>query len=206
MDDRSRVAFSQILADETGQTAARFLVEAAAFFAEHGVRIQRVLTDNAKAYTESVVFAETAADLGIGLKRTRPYRPQTNGKVERFNRTLLDEWPTRGCTAPTPSAGERSAGGCGSTITADHTPRSTASPRWRSSSTTLIGNTPRAWSAATSLGTATAGEAVWFGDEEVVELVLQGEFALLHERLNARRPEPIRDDIAAIEFMVLAGG
>ena len=56
------------------------------------------------------------------------------------------------------------------------------------------------------MGTATAGEAVWFGDEEVVELVLQGEFALLHERLNARRPEPIRDDIAAIEFMVLAGG
>jgi transposase InsO family protein len=92
VDDRSRVAFSPILADETGQTAARFLVEAAGFFAEHGVRIERVLTDNAKAYTESVVFAETAADLGIRLKRTRPYRPQTNGKVERFNRTLLDEW------------------------------------------------------------------------------------------------------------------
>jgi len=82
VDDRSRVAFSQILADETGQTAARFLVEAAAFFAEHGVRIQRVLTDNAKAYTESVVFAETAADLGIGLKRTRPTGPdQRQGRA-----------------------------------------------------------------------------------------------------------------------------
>jgi transposase InsO family protein len=91
VDDRSRVAFSQLLADETGQTAARFLVEAAGFFADHGVRIERVLTDNAKAYAESVVFAETAADLGIRLKRTRRYRPQTNGKVERFNRTLPEE-------------------------------------------------------------------------------------------------------------------
>jgi transposase InsO family protein len=92
IDDRSRVAFSQILPDETGETSARFLVEAASFFAEHGVIIQRVLTDNAKAYTQSLVFQETAAGLGICLKRTRPYRPQTNGKVERFNRTLLEEW------------------------------------------------------------------------------------------------------------------
>jgi transposase InsO family protein len=92
IDDRSRVAFSQVLPDESATTCARFLVEAASFFAEHGVRIERVLTDNAKAYTESVVFAETAAGLGICRKRTRPYRPQTNGKVERFNKTLLDEW------------------------------------------------------------------------------------------------------------------
>jgi transposase InsO family protein len=92
VDDRSRVAFSQVLADETGETVARFLVEAAGFFADHRVRIQRVLTDNAKAYADSVTFAETAAGLGIQLKRTRPYRPQTNGKVERFNKTLLDEW------------------------------------------------------------------------------------------------------------------
>jgi transposase InsO family protein len=92
VDDRSRVAFSQILPDEKATTAARFLVEVAAFFAEHGVRIERVLTDNAKAYTDSVAFTETAAGLGIRLKRTRPYRPQTNGKVERFNRTLLEEW------------------------------------------------------------------------------------------------------------------
>jgi transposase InsO family protein len=92
VDDRSRVAFSQILPDETGATSARFLVEAAAFFAEHGVRIERVLTDNAKAYANSIVFAETAARLGIARKRTRRYRPQTNGKVERFHKTLLDEW------------------------------------------------------------------------------------------------------------------
>jgi Integrase core domain len=76
VDDRSRVAFSQVLADEGAATAALFLVEAAAFFADHGVRIQRVLTDNAKAYAESVAFAETAAALGIRLRRTRRYRPQ----------------------------------------------------------------------------------------------------------------------------------
>ena len=92
VDDRTRVAFSQLLPDEQATTAALFLVEAAGFFADHGVRIERVLTDNAKAYTDSVLFAETAAGLGIRLRRTRPYRPQTNGKVERFNKTLLDEW------------------------------------------------------------------------------------------------------------------
>jgi transposase InsO family protein len=90
------------------------------------VVIQRVLTDNAKAYTQSLLFQETAAGLGIALKRTRPYRPQTNGKVERFNRTLLEEWPMPGCITPTPSAAGPSPAGCGSTITADHTPRSTA--------------------------------------------------------------------------------
>ena len=95
VDDRSRAAFSQVLPDASAATAAPFLIEAASFFADHGVQIQRVLTDNAKAYTQSILFAETAAGLGITLKRTRRYRPQTNGKVERFNKTLLDEWAYR---------------------------------------------------------------------------------------------------------------
>ena len=95
VDDHSRVAFSQILPDESAATAALFLIEAASFFADHGVQIQRVLTDNAKASTQSILFAETAASLGITRKQTRRYRPQTNGKVERFNRTLLEEWAYR---------------------------------------------------------------------------------------------------------------
>ena len=98
----------------------------ASFFADHGVRIQRVLTDNAKAYAESVAFQQTAAGLGIRLKRTRRYRPQTNAKVERFHKTLLDEGPMSGCIAPTTSADGPWLVGCGPTITGDHTPRSTA--------------------------------------------------------------------------------
>jgi transposase InsO family protein len=85
-------ASGRLLADEQATTAARFLAGAAAFFAEHGVRIQRVLTDNAESCAESVAFAETAAGLGIRRKRTRRYSPQINGKVKRFNTTLLDEW------------------------------------------------------------------------------------------------------------------
>ena len=65
---------------------------AAVFFAEHGIHIERVLTDNAKAYTQSRLYAGLLAELGIRHKRTRPYRPQTNGKAERFIRTLLAEW------------------------------------------------------------------------------------------------------------------
>jgi transposase InsO family protein len=126
VDDRSRVAFSQLLPDERAVTAAGFLVEAAAFFADHGVRIQRVLTDNAKAYTESIIFAETAAGLGIGLKRTRRYRPQTNGKLERFNRTLLDEGAYARRYRSNRERRRAFRQGCGPTITADHTPPSTA--------------------------------------------------------------------------------
>ena len=79
-------------ADERGTTCARFLLDAAAFFASHGVRIERVLTDNARNYTTSGAFAAAIAEIGARHKRTRPFRPQTNGKAERFNKTLLAEW------------------------------------------------------------------------------------------------------------------
>jgi len=126
VDDRSRVAFSQILADEKATTAARFLVEAAGFFADHGVRIERVLTDNAKAYAESVLFAETAAGLGIRLKRTRRYRPQPTARWSGSTRPCWRSGPMGGCLGPTANAAAPSPGGCASTITGDHTPRSTA--------------------------------------------------------------------------------
>ena len=91
IDDHSRVAFVRSLPDEKGPTCAQFVADAVKFFAEHGVSIERVMTDNAMNYRNSSVFKETLDQLGITNKRTRAYRPQTNGKAERFNRTLLEE-------------------------------------------------------------------------------------------------------------------
>jgi transposase InsO family protein len=90
VDDHSRLAYSEILPDERQETAAAFWTRAAAWFAGHGIPVARVLTDNGSAY-RSHAFA-AALGPAIAHKRTRPYRPQTNGKVERFNRTLLEEW------------------------------------------------------------------------------------------------------------------
>jgi transposase InsO family protein len=92
IDDMSRVAYVGVFEDERGTTCARSLLDAAAFFAGHGVRIERVLTDNARNYTVSRAFSAAVADIGARHKRTRPFRPQTNGKAERFNKTLLAEW------------------------------------------------------------------------------------------------------------------
>ena len=106
--------------------------------------IQRVLTDNAKAYAESVVFAETAAGLGIGLKRTRRYRPQTNGKVERFNRTLLEEWAyARLYRSNTERRRAFARWLRFYNHRRPHTSLDGLTP-WRSSSTTLMGNTASA--------------------------------------------------------------
>src|SRR3990172_305418 len=92
VDDASRVAYLEALHDERGDTAARFLLAAAAFFASQGVRIERVLTDRAFAYTNSRAFPQAIQVLGARHIVTRPYRPQTNGKAERFIKTLLQEW------------------------------------------------------------------------------------------------------------------
>lgn len=89
VDGYSRTAYAEIHPDEKGVTAAGFWTRAHTWFADHGVRVERVLTDNGACY-RSDAFA--AALGGITHTFTRPYRPQTNGKVERFNRTLLDDW------------------------------------------------------------------------------------------------------------------
>ncbi|WP_141575150.1 IS481 family transposase [Actinomadura sp. WMMA1423] len=91
VDDHSRLAYTEILPDETKETAAAFWQRAQAFFTDAGITVQRVLTDNGSCY-RSRLWHDTLTAAGIAHKRTRPYRPQTNGKVERFNRTLLDEW------------------------------------------------------------------------------------------------------------------
>ena len=89
LDDRTRLGYSELHNDELGETAAGFWVRANAYFNSVGITVQRVLTDNGSCYRSK----EFAAALGdIIHKRTRPYRPQTNGKVERLNRTMLEEW------------------------------------------------------------------------------------------------------------------
>ncbi|MCX4401858.1 MULTISPECIES: IS481 family transposase [unclassified Streptomyces] len=93
VDDHTRLAYSEIHPDEKIATCAGFLTRAAAFFHTVGItRIERVLTDNAWAYRKGLAWKQALAEIGATGKLTRPYRPQTNGKVERFNRTLLDEW------------------------------------------------------------------------------------------------------------------
>lgn len=90
VDDHTRLAYSEILGDERKETASGFWARASTFFNAHGIIVKRVLTDNGSCY-RSKAFA-TALGSDIKHKRTRPYRPQTNGKVERFNRTLAAEW------------------------------------------------------------------------------------------------------------------
>ncbi len=90
VDDCTRLAYSELLDDERKETAAEFWVRANAYFESVGITVHRVLTDNGSCY-RSTLFAKTLGE-AIKHKRTRPYRPQTNGKVERFNRTTLEEW------------------------------------------------------------------------------------------------------------------
>ena len=90
VDDCTRLAYSELLPDERKETAAEFWTRANAYFESVGITVQRVLTDNGACY-RSKLFGQTLGE-SIKHKRTRPYRPQTNGKVERFNRTTLEEW------------------------------------------------------------------------------------------------------------------
>jgi transposase InsO family protein len=91
VDDYSRLAYAEVLTDEKTTTAIGFLRRALAFYRRHGIRVERVLTDNGSAYV-SARHALACRTLRIRHSRTRPYRPQTNGKAERFIRTLLEGW------------------------------------------------------------------------------------------------------------------
>jgi transposase InsO family protein len=91
IDDATRLAYAEVLEDERATTAAAFLRRAVAFYGRHGIRVEAVMTDNGGAYV-SILHALACRMLGIRHLRTRPYRPQTNGKAERFIRTMLGEW------------------------------------------------------------------------------------------------------------------
>ena len=92
VDDHTRMAYSEVLDSENAQACAGFIRRAARWFATYGYRIDRVMTDNAMAYRRSKAFQKALTDLEAAHKLIRPYRPQTNGKVERFHQTLLGGW------------------------------------------------------------------------------------------------------------------
>jgi transposase InsO family protein len=92
VDDHSRLAFVELHDDETAATVTAFFERALAFFAEHGIVAKRLMTDNAFSYVKNRSLRQLLDRHGIRHLTTRPYRPRTNGKVERFHQTMAREW------------------------------------------------------------------------------------------------------------------
>jgi len=92
VDDRSRLAYAEILDDARAKTTVGFVERALAFYASHGISVRRLMTDNAWAYTKSRDLRKLLTSRGIRHLTTKPYRPRTNGKVERFHQTMAKEW------------------------------------------------------------------------------------------------------------------
>ena len=140
VDDRTRLVYSEILDDEQAATAAAFWGRAAAWFATLGITCERVLTDNGSCY-RSGLWHRACAKTATKVKKTRPRRPQTNGKVERYHRTLIEEWAyIRAWT----SEAERAAGYAGFTHFYNHH-RSHGALGWSTPAATLValqGNLP----------------------------------------------------------------
>ncbi|CAM5615309.1 hypothetical protein SGLAM104S_02825 [Streptomyces glaucescens] len=126
LDDHSRLSYTEDLPDETAATCAGFLTRAVAWFAARGITVERVLTDNAWACTKNT-WRDTCHELGISPRWTRPWRPQTNGKVERFPTAPCSRnGPTSGPTPQMPNGRQRFPTGFTGTTTTDPTPASAA--------------------------------------------------------------------------------
>ena len=140
IDDHSRLAYAEVLPSESPQDCARFLTRATSWYADHGITVERVLSDNGNGY-RSFAWRDTCIELGITRRYTRPRRPQTNGKAEALVKTLLREWAYR-FTYPTSSHRARAlkATYAGTTPT-DPTAHSTANHR-SAASHTCVGSTP----------------------------------------------------------------
>ncbi len=138
VDDRTRLAYSEIHHDEQATTAAGFWTRAAAWYQSIGITPQRVLTDNGSCY-RSRLWHQACAETGTTVKKTRPYRPQTNGKVERFHRILLEEWAY---IRPWHSDTERSAAYAGFIHFYNHH-RSHGSLKWATPISTIRDNLPK---------------------------------------------------------------
>jgi transposase InsO family protein len=140
VDDYSRLAYAEVLADEKAITAVGFLRRARTFSARYGIQVERVLTDNGAAYI-SIAHAVACRQLGIRHLRTRPRRPQTNGKAERFIRTLLNGWAYGAIYRSSQDRAAALDGWLWPTTIDDHTQPSATKPR--SAEPTCLGLTPR---------------------------------------------------------------
>ena len=141
VDAYSRLAYSEVHANEQGVTAAELWRRARAFFASYGITVERVMTDNGKCYVSRVFGAELVA-AAIVHTRTKIYCPRTNGKVERYNRTSSTNGPMPGPTVQRQPGPERSTGGSTCTTITESTRPSAAHPS--AESTTWLGRTPKA--------------------------------------------------------------
>jgi transposase InsO family protein len=144
VDDCTRLAYAEVLHNHKAPTVVAFLRRAVQFFARHGVTVERVLTDNGSSYC-ATIHALACRALGIRHLRTRPYRSQTNGKAERFIRTLSSAaGRTAPSTAAQPSAPPPSTAGSGTTTTNQDTQPSAPSPRSHASTSERT-NLPRTY-------------------------------------------------------------
>jgi transposase InsO family protein len=128
VDDATRLACVEVLSDEKATTAVAFLYRAIAFYRRHGITVERVMSDNGACY-RSTIHAFACRALGLRHLRTRPYRPRTNGKAERFIGTLLAGWAHGAIYGSAKNAPQPLTAGSGPTTIAAHTAPSATSPR-----------------------------------------------------------------------------